>query len=186
MFVDMKRILLLLWLVALGLSAAAQDRYLVRVGAGDSLFESLVFHPADETAHYTYSGHWFADFHYKLTRVVSVGGQLDWQSICWDRSDGPRLKNYDLSILPTVRFTWLDRKWVRLYSSLGAGLLVAWDNDGGREAAPVFNLNGIGIQFGDGPWCGSADLGFMVSLKNVNHIYLMGARILSVGVNYRW
>lgn len=186
MFVRMKRILIILALAFLSIEVQGQDKYLVRAGAGDSLYESLVFHPSAGTSHYTYSGHWFADFHYKLTRVVSVGGQLDWQSICWDRKDEPRLRNYDLCILPTVRFTWLNRKWIRLYSGLGAGILFAFDNEGGREVAPAFNLNTIGIQFGDGPWCGSADLGFMTSLKSVNHIYLFGARILSVGVNYRW
>ena len=188
MFVIMKRILLLIALaLTTAFSAQGQDKYLVRVGAGDSLFESLVFHPAAGTSHYTYSGHWFADFHYKLTRVISVGGQLDWQSICWDREeDAFRSRNYDLTILPTVRFTWLNRKWVRLYSGLGAGLLIAFDNEGGREFAPAFNLNSIGIQFGDGPWCGSVDLGFMVALRGTGKVYMLGSRLLSVGVNYRW
>ena len=32
-----------------------------------------------------------------------------------------RVYNHHITLMPTVRFTWLDRKWVRMYSSLAAG-----------------------------------------------------------------
>lgn len=182
----MRRLLLILTILLTIPAVCARGQHLVRMGWGDSLFESLAFHPANGTSAYTYTGHIFADYHYSITPFFSVGGQLDFQSICWTTAQNLRSRNYDLSILPTVRFTWLRRKWIRLYSGLGAGLLFAFDNAGGRDFLPVFNLNSIGIQFGDGPWCGSVDLGFMVALRGTGKVYMLGSRLLSVGVNYRW
>ena len=163
----------------------AQDRNLVRLGWGDPLFEQLAFYPAAGTSAYTYTGHIFADYRRSLTRVISVGAEVDFQSICWTDS-GMRVRNYDLSVMPNVRFTWLNREWVRLYSGLGAGALFAWNNSDAREVLPVFDVNTIGIQVGKGHWCGSVDLGFMMALRNVNHIFMAGDRMVSVGLNYRW
>lgn len=183
----MKKILIILILACTALSAAAQQKkHLVRLGWGDSTFETLVFYPSAGKSAFSYSGHIFADYHYSFTPVVSVGGQLDWQAICWNQEDNSRLRNFDFCIIPDVRFTYFRREWVRLYSGVGIGLLCAWDNAGGREAAPVFNLNPIGVQVGKGHWCGALDLGFMAALKGVNHIYMFGSRLISVSVNYRW
>ena len=161
-------------------------RHLARLGWGDMLFETLAFHPGENTSHYGYTGHFFADYHYKLTRVVSVGAQMDFQGIFWTENKTFRSRNYDLCLLPQARFTWMNKEWVRLYSGLGAGLLFAFDNAGGHAFAPVFHLNTLGIQVGKGHWCGSVDLGLMASLNDLNRIYLFGSRLLSVSVNYRW
>lgn len=163
----------------------AQDKNLLRIGWGDPLFEQLVFYPAAGASDHCYTGHIFADYRRSLGKVVSVGAEVDFLSVSWTQ-DGRRTRNYDLSVLPTVRFTWLDREWVRLYSGLGAGALFAWNNSDAREVLPVFDVNTIGIQVGKGHWCGSVDLGFMAALKNVNHIFMAGSRLVSVGLNYRW
>ena len=163
----------------------AQDKNLLRLGWGDPLFEQLVFYPAAGASDHCYTGHIFADYRRSLGKVVSVGAEVDFLSVSWTQ-DGRRTRNYDLSVLPTVRFTWLDREWVRLYSGLGAGALFAWNNSDAREVLPVFDVNTIGIQVGKGHWCGSVDLGFMAALKNVNHIFMAGSRLVSVGLNYRW
>lgn len=187
-----KRIFLLAAVLCLTLTARSQEttgpKHLVRVGWGDPLFEKLAFTPSPAGTRYDFgfSGHFFADYHYGLNKFVSVGGQADYQSICWTDSQDGRVRNHDLSIMPTLRLTWLRSEWVRLYSGLGAGMLIAWDNTGGSEAAPVFNLNSIGLQVGKGPWTGSLDLGFMASMRNANHIYFAGTRLLSVSVNYCW
>ena len=184
----MKRLLVVFFLLVYGICGAqvTGSRHLVRLGWGDPLFEKLVFYPSAGTSSYSYSGHFFADYHYTLTPVVSVGGQADFQSVCWTEKSGTRSRNYDFSIMPTVRFSWLRKEWVRLYSGMGLGMLVAWDNAGGKALAPVINLNPVGVQVGNGPWCGSLDLGFMASLRDANHIFLLGSRLISVGVNYRW
>lgn len=184
----MKRFLtVLLFLIpVLSWSQESGTRHLARLGWGDMLFETLAFHPQENTSRYGYTGHLFADYHYTLTQVISVGGQVDFQGIFWTEDNSFRSRNYDLCILPSARFTWLNKEWVRLYSGVGLGLLFAFDNAGGHGIAPVFNLNSIGVQVGNGHWCGSADLGFMVSLNNLNRIYMFGSRLVSVGVNYRW
>ena len=161
-------------------------RHLARLGWGDMLFETLAFHPGENTSHYGYTGHFFADYHYQLSRRVSVGAQVDFQGIFWTENKTFRSRNYDLCLLPQARFTWMNKEWVRLYSGLGAGLLFAFDNAGGHAFAPVFHLNTLGIQVGKGHWCGSVDLGLMASLNDLNRIYLFGSRLLSVSVNYRW
>ena len=184
----MKRILLIAFLLGLcagGMCRAQDTRHLVRMGFGDSLFEHLVFHPSNGTSRYVYTGHYFADYQYSLNSVVSVGAQSDFQGIFWTR-DKRRIRNYEFSVLPTVRFTWLRTPWVRLYSGLGAGVLLAFDNSYNLEVAPVFNLNSVGIQLGKTHWCGSLDLGFMASMQSIHRIYMMGSRLVSVSVNYRW
>ena len=180
-----KTILCVLVFLLCMFSAGAQYKHLVRVGWGDVLYEKLVFHPTDGTSAHTYIGHWFADYQYQITPLVSVGGQADFQSICWTK-DNARVRNYDLCILPTVRFTYFRREWVRLYSGVGLGALVTWDNAGGKDVAPALNLNSIGVQVGKGHWSGSVDLGLMASLKSANLIYMFGSRLVSVSVNYRW
>ena len=193
----MKRTLIILLLLVplLGQAAPPQGpRHLVRAGWGDMLFEKMAFFPSQNSCDYRYIGHFFADYHYSLTRVVSVGGQVDFGSVCWTQEDQNaggdvythRSRNYDLSILPTVRFTYLNTEWVRLYSGVGAGLLLTWDNASNCELAPVFNLNFLGVQVGKGHWSGSLDLGMLNSMKNIHRIYMLGSRLISVGVNYRW
>ena len=183
----MKRYVLLslLLLFAAVFSGRAQERHLVRLGWGDPLFERLAFHDTDQTGDYAYTGHCFADYRYSLTKVISVGAQADFQGIFWTQ-DNRRSRNYDLVLMPTVRFTWLHTSWVRLYSGMGAGMLFAFDNARNREVAPAFDFNPLGIQLGKTRWCGSLDFGFMASMKNVNHIYMFGSRLVSVSVNYRW
>ena len=184
----MKKLLIAVFLLIYSLCGAQETgtRHLARLGWGDMLFETLAFHPGENTSHYGYTGHFFADYHYKFTRVVSVGAQVDFQGIFWTEDKSFRSRNYDLCILPSARFTWMNREWVRLYSGLGTGLLFAFDNAGGHAFAPVFNLNPIGVQVGKGHWCGSVDLGLMASLNDLNRIYMFGSRLISVGVNYRW
>ena len=184
----MKRMLIAALLLVCCLCEAQEtgSRHLVRLGWGDMLFETLAFHPGENTSRYGYTGHFFADYHYTLTQVISVGGQVDFQGIFWTENKTFRSRNYDLCIMPSARFTWLNREWVRLYSGLGIGLLFAFDNAGGHAVAPVFNLNTIGVQVGKGHWCGAVDLGLMASVSNMNQVYMFGSRLISVSVNYRW
>ena len=187
----MKRLITVL-LLSLGILLPARavtppqgQRHLVRAGWGDSLFESLAFHENQDQTHFAYTGHFFADYQYNLTRVVSMGAQADIQGIFWTENN-VRSRNYDVTLMPTVRFTWLHTDWVRLYSGLGAGVLFAFDNAGGLDVAPAVDIQTIGVQIGKTPWCGSIDFGFLSALKNAHYIYMFGSRLVSVSVNYRW
>lgn len=190
----------LLLLLALPGRAQAPFRHEVRLGWGDMLFETMAFHassthqfpggkpttfPYQENRDYGYTGHFFAEYRYHLLKWLSLGMQADFQGIFWTTEKNFRSKNYDLTLLPNVRFTYFRSEWVRLYSGLGAGLLIAWDNERNTETAPAFSLNLIGVQVGKGPWSGSFEINPMISQKGDN-IYLVGARIFSVSVNYSW
>lgn len=177
----------LLLFVSLSLPGKAQDsKHLLRLGWGDYLFEKLAFYPSDYTSDYAYTGHIFADYQYSLTNLISVGAQADFEGIFWTTEEKFRSRNYDLSLLATLRFTWYRSEWIRLYSGLGYGPLLLLDNNGGREWGGVLSLNPIGVQAGRSPLCISLDLGMMAAMKNVNRIYMFGSRLFSVSVNYRW
>ena len=175
----------------------------IRLGWGDPLFETLAFPEGvsqndDFTRmdHLGYTGHIFLEYQYRFTKVFSVGLQTDFQGIFWNEtpcdafrnplSPAVRSRNYDLSILPTLRFTCLNTRYVQLYGGLGAGLLIAFDNARQCELAPVVNFTLLGVQVGRGPWSASLELGGMTALRNANTVYMLGSRLVSVSVNYSW
>lgn len=184
-----------------------------RIGWGDMLYETMAFRPKligtwpnpgalpDNYSHYEtfdfgYTGHLFAEYQYRLTKVTSLGIQADVEGIFWKEGvfdkyhnlmlPAKSVRNWDLTLLATARFTYFDRPWVRLYSGLGVGALFAFDNDGGFGAAPAFNLNWIGVEVGKGQWGGSFELGGLSALANTRTIYQVFSRILSVSFYYKW
>lgn len=183
-------------LCAICMAAPPQTRHNVRLGWGDMLFETLVFHPTASPLNggngrfdNSYTGHIFADYMYSLTSVVSVGMQADFEGIFWKEGAAEGVKkvnNYNLSMLPSVRFTFFRSEWVNLYSGVSLGLLMAFDNQNHFEAAPAFNLNLFGVKVGKGHWGGFFELGALNALTGGNSIYMLGSRLMSVGVNYTW
>lgn len=215
----MKRILSAVFLLGVVLCAGARpkgdltQRHQLRIGWGDMLFETMAFHPSvvhnypvpeaipadfttKETHSFTYTGHIFAEYQYRTSRVVRVGAMLDMEGIFWKENYYDRyhrqtgitipVRNYDIVVMPTVRFDYFNKEYVSLYSGLGAGLLVALDNQGGCELAPALNLNLIGVQAGHGHWWGAAELGLMSALRGTDKIYMLGSRLISFSLNYRW
>lgn len=165
--------------MALLCQAAANNprtRHQLRLGWGDMLFETLAFYPD-----YRYTGHLFTEYQYNFGKVTSVGFQADFEGLFHQQ-----IQDYNLSLMPTVRFTFMDSDWVDLYAGMGAGILFAFDNAGGRETAPVVNMNLLGVQVGKGHWSGALEVGGMTSLKNDNQIFMLGSRLLSLSLNYRW
>jgi len=214
-------IVIALFLTTVGLSPAfcqndkttLENRHSVRIGWGDMLFETMAFRPSlsgtwvtpdalpdnymhDETFDFGFTGHIFAEYQYRLTKVVSLGVQTDLEGIFWkesifDRyhnmlSPATNVRNWDLTLLATARFTYFDRPWVRLYSGLGVGALFAFDNLGNFGVAPAFNINWIGLEVGKGPWGGTFELGALNALSNTRTIYQVFSRIFSVSFYYKW
>ena len=190
-----------------------EHRHSFRIGWGDMLYETMAFRPKligtwpnpgalpDNYSHYEtfdfgYTGHLFAEYQYRLTKVTSLGIQADVEGIFWKEGvfdkyhnlmlPAKSVRNWDLTLLATARFTYFDRPWVRLYSGLGVGALFAFDNDGGFGAAPAFNLNWIGVEVGKGQWGGSFELGGLSALSNTRTIYQVFSRIFSVSFYYKW
>ncbi len=179
----MRKLLTILFLLLPLLSQAQSPaKHLVRLGWGDMFYESLAFPSAGrDMGGHGYTGHIFAEYQYRITRVVSVGGQIDFEGIFT-----PEMDNYDLVLMPAVRFTYLNKPMVKLHSGVGIGLLVAFDNLGGCEPAPAVDLNFIGVELGEGPLTLGLDLGMMNALLAGSQVYLLGARLLSVSLNYRF
>lgn len=201
--------------LAVPVSAAQPEkpRQQFRLGWGDMMFEAFAFHastpgtfptpealPANyvmpEKFDYSYTGHIFAEYLYRFTQVVSVGFQADIEGIFWKEGSFDRyhnltepsrkVNNWDLVLMPTVRFTYFEKPIVRLYSGLGTGVLFALDNQGDSKVAPAFNLNWIGVEVGKGHWGGTAELGMLNALTGAYTIYLSGARTISFSVYYKW
>ena len=173
----------------------------VRLGWGDMMFETAVFHPGlaadgNRTHHYGYTGHIFAGYAYSFRKWVSFGAEIDFEGIFWKETpcdqyrrpigDAIPVRNYDLTIMPEVRFTFFDKGWVNLYAGLGVGALIAFDNHKGVEASPAVNLNLFGVWMGKDHWGGSLELGALNALMGKDRIYMLGSRLISVSVNYRW
>lgn len=188
-------------------------RHSVRIGWGDMLFETMAFAPSlngawvnpeslpdnylhDEIYDMGYTGHIFAEYQYRVSKVTSLGIQADLEGIFWKEGVFDRyhnlvipatpVRNWDLDLLLTARFTYFNRDWVRLYSGLGVGALFAFDNLGDFGVAPAFNINWIGVEVGKGPWGGSFELGALNALSNTRAIYQMFSRIFSLSFYYKW
>ena len=190
----MKRLLSLL-LLCIPLAAFAgvpegTSRHQVRIGWGDMLFESLVFHPGTSLSEvqktdFAFTGHIFGEYQYRLSKAISLGAQVDFEGIFW-KEDGAPVNNYNLIAMPTLRVIYLERPWFSLYSSVGFGAILAFDNAGGKEFAPAGNLNLISFQVGKGHWSGTFGIGALNAIKNANRVYMVGSRLFSISLNYSW
>jgi hypothetical protein len=190
-----------------------ENRHSVRIGWGDMLFETMAFRPNlsgtwaspyalpdifmhEETFDYSFTGHIFAEYQYRLTKVTSLGIQTDLEGIFWKEGlfdsyhdllfPATPVRNWDLTLLLTARFTYFDRPMVRLYSGLGVGALFAFDNLGGFGVAPSLNLNFIGVEVGQGHWGGSFELGALNAVASKIAIYQVFSRIFSLSFYYKW
>ena len=183
-------ILLLAPLACLAGVPEGKPRQQVRLGWGDMLFETLAFHPTtsltgNKTSNFGYTGHIFGEYQYRLNKTISIGGQIDFEGIFWKENGNP-VNNFNLIVMPNVRFIYFEKGLFTLYSGVGLGLLTAFDNAGGAEVAPAFNLNFFSVQVGKGHWSGTLELGMLNALRNPNRVYMVASRMLSVSVNYAW
>ena len=175
-------LLLMLSVQALMAGTPPERPHQVRVGWGDMLFETVAFPgAASEKGGKGFTGHLFAGYQYSLTPNFSVGGQLDFEGIFL-----ADMKNYDLIVMPTIRFIYLDTEWVELHSGIGIGMLFAFDNKGGKELSPAVDLNFFGIQVGNGPLRMGLDLGMLNALSSGKKVYMLGSRLVSLSFNYRF
>ena len=220
---DQKKIFYILFIYLLSLSAPvwAEDkeayktmRHEVRIGWGDQLFESLMWHnptyrirvmPADwthtEHENYHHDQHIWAEYQYRFKSWVSFGAMTDISFVHWDdvtrnglgqvlhRDKGHYF--YNLVIMPTVRFTYYHHPNVNLYSGLGIGM----DINGGTEtdgrgrhtvvgAAANFTVFGVSANYQR--WFWTVDFGGMYALRNIDTIFMLSSRIINVSFGARF
>lgn len=176
----------------------------VRIGWGDMMFESTMqyefTHIGKPNARIDYlTGHFFAEYQYHWLPWLASGMQVDFFQMGWhDRRelrlnpDAHEHNYYNLSFLPTVRFTWFHSTYVNLYTAAFVGLCI----NGGTEQDPMtekytlcypaFGLTMIGCQIGKDGFYGTVEWGGLSALKDVNSMVMVSARILSVGFAYQF
>lgn len=153
-----------------------------------------------EKQHTFWTPHFAGEYQYRLNGWLSVGAQLDFQYTGWQKVTynnlNVELSNirehfYNVSILPTVRFTYFHSHYVNLYSSVGLGL----DINGGTETdihgkhvavGAAVDMAVLGLTAGANGWFGSVEVGGLSAMKNKGKIFMLTSRIVTVGVGYRF
>lgn len=172
----------------------------IRVGWGDMMYESAVFYNNRFKDGYRYTGHIFAEYIYNVKGWLGVGVNADFEEVMWRntelaREDSPALGEkgnfWNLCAVPTVRFTWLDKPCVRMFSSVGAGLCVnggTETNAAGKKTvlAPAVSLTLVGLSAGKGHWWGNFEIGGLNALLGGQEIYMIGSRMFSASLSYRF
>ena len=212
-------ILALLCFVAFNVAAESQWAYLnrrheMRIGWGDQLFESLIWHnptsyvramPAayeqvyQENFHH--DQHIWLEYQWRYKGWFSFGAMTDISFVHWDEvtrngrgAEVARDKGhyfYNLVIMPTMRFTYFHHEYVNIYSGIGFGM----DINGGTEVdahgkktdvGAAVNFTVIGFSANYDRWLWSVDFGGMYALKNTDVIYMASSRIINVGFGARF
>lgn len=216
-----RKIYLVLLVLCLSLTAQAEtkwdyitNRNEVRVGWGDQLFETLMWHNPTYTymtmptsyqrtyhENYRYHQHLWAEYQWRFKHWLSFGGMMDMSEVGWDditrNGAGMEIGRnnhryfYNLVIMPTVRFTYYHHPNVNFYSSLGVGM----DINGGTETnakgrhtdvGAAINITVFGVSANYQRWFATMDFGGMTALKNTNTIYMALSRMINVSVGARF
>ena len=186
----------------------------LRIGWGDQLFESLIWHNPTSIIttmpdsyqqvykeNYSYNQHVWMEYQWRFTHWFSLGAMVDFSHVGWDEvtrnGKGAELNCkedqffYNAVIMPTIRFTYFHHENVNFYSGLGIGL----DINGGTETnalgnhtdvGAAINLTVFGISANYQRWFWTVDCGGLYALKNMNTIFLMSSRIVNVGMGVRF
>lgn len=202
------------WAMAEEKTDRIERRHEVRLGWGDQLFETLMWHkptgvitsmPADwqriYPEDYHYDQHLWLEYQYRPNYWFSFGGMLDMSEVHWTNvtrnglgqevSREPGHYFYNVVIMPTVRFTYLHHEYVNLYSGLGIGLGI----NGGTEKdvqgrtdllGAALNLTLIGMSVNYQQYFATVDFGGLYSLKNANCIFLASSRMINVSIGMRF
>ena len=192
----------------------AYQRNEVRIGIGDMLFETMVWHnqvhrdykhypdgvTATENNHFGYTPHFCVEYSRYFLPWLNVGITADIQNTSWTKETydnrnalkGSSKENfYNFCIMPTINFTYFRRPHVGLYSALGAGI----DINGGTEVdyagrktevGAAIDLRLVGVTAGAGHWWGFFDIGGTFAMQNKDAIFLMGSQLMRIGACYRF
>ena len=214
------RIICVLCPLLSGLSASAQQKpstfykHEISVGVGDMLFETAIWHnqvhreygpigsgiDIFENTGYSYTPHLFIEYYYRVAEWLNIGFDYDFQYTSWtedhynaagEKTLSSPGKFYNLCLMPSMRFNYLNKKHFNLYSTISVGL----DVNGGTNAdcfgnktvvGAAADLRLIGFKFGGGHCWGFVDLGLLAALKDQNTIFLLGSELCRVGFSYKF
>jgi len=149
---------------------------------------------------YSYSQHWFVEGKYNLKKWFAVGAMVDVGSVHWDNADYNGKGTYlhlnsrenftNISVMPTMRFTYWNRPHFQMHSSLGVGLDINTGTEvdfRGKqtEVAPAFYFNPVGVKGMYGRYFVGLDFGALMAMKGITEIYMFGSRLISVSVGFK-
>lgn len=186
----------------------------IRLGWGDQLFESLMWHNPTSIVttmpvsyertyreNYRHNQHLWLEYQYRFKHWFSLGGMMDMSEVGWDEvtrnGAGAELSRskahyfYNVVIMPTIRFTYLYHPNVNLYSGIGIGL----DINGGTEVnakgqhteiGMAANITVIGLSANYKNWFWTVDFGGLYALRDANTIYMASSRIINIGLGARF
>lgn len=191
-----------------------KQRNEIRIGWGDQLFESLMWHNPTHLVtsmpdsyrqtyqeDYSHNQHLWLEYQWRFNHWFSLGAMIDLSEVNWDNvtRDGKgkeiaRSKGhyfYNAVFMPTIRFTYFHHENVNLYSGFGVG----FDINGGTETnayghntdiGAAINLTVLGVSANYKQWFWTIDFGGLYALKNTNTIFLASSRIINVGLGARF
>jgi hypothetical protein len=153
--------------------------------------------PYDENFRYTQ--HCFVEYMYNFNYWYGLGLLVDYSGVIWDRvvrnGQGEELSRevdrnfHNITIVPTVRFSYYHHDYVSLYSAVGVGLNV---NTGTEEirgrttmVSPAVNITLLGMRVGKGRFYGAVEIGGMIALNNAYEVYMMGSRLFTASIGVR-
>ena len=142
-------------------------------------------------------GHLFLGYRYDVNSWFSTGAEVDWFYL-WSNSVhrngyGEIVGTYDyhlhqLTIMPSIRFTYFRRPLVELYSGLGLGYTM-YEGSYGVQHGFTFSPTLFGVNVGNEHWFAEMELGGMATVTTSwfgNPGVLFSSRIVSAAVGYRF
>lgn len=179
-------------------SPRLDTRHEIRFGWGDFCFESLAFHSTRYTDNYRYTGHVFGEYLYHVNNWYSIGGQIDYNQVWWDRTRngyGEKMAEpvpqwyANFALLCSMRFTYYSYSVLSLYAGTRFGLNVNTGtelNYKGHDTAHAFafGLTLLGLRVGNEYVYGAFELGGLNALNNMHEIYMLGSDMLSLSFGF--
>lgn len=108
----------------------------------------------------SYIGAFGAEYFYRPKSAWGVGLVGTFSACKWNDNDKART-NY-LSIMPAVKYNWLNRNRFSMYSKVALGVLIGMDsgeNNDKTKAALAWQASAVGAEFGSA-FRGFVELGF--------------------------
>lgn len=216
-----RKIYILIALLALALNGMAEEKWAylnmrneMRIGWGDQLFESLMWHNPtsivttmpdtwSQTYHenYRHNQHLWLEYQYRFKEWFSFGVMADVSEVGWNdvtrNGAGVEIRRserkyfYNFVLMPTIRFTYYHHPFVNIYSGLGFGM----DINGGTErnmyadktdVGMAVHVTALGISANYNRWFMAFDFGGMTALKDKNTVFMAVSRIMSFSLGARF
>ena len=154
------------------------------------------------------SGHIFASYVYQFTPLISFGVEADALFLqnkfrmvngYGERLEDPAVSTlYNITVLPTVRFTYMRDGFISIYSAIGLGATYSgystnlpseWTEQSPDNLGITANIVFGGMNFHYQNWYAEAELGLMgtkMLLWPQSTHPILTSRLLSIAVGYRF